>query len=648
MRARLFIHVFLLLVVAGCTPTAMAQPVGGADEDLRRLCAILDYVAADYGGAVKDGQILDAGEYKEQLTFLRDATALAAKIPDAQAGVAEVAKMVDDKADPAKLGEAARGLRRHLLDSHGLVLAPPGPPSREHGALLYAKNCAGCHGATGGGDGPQGLALNPRPRSFRDPAVMEELSPARAFNGLTDGIRGTSMPSWGALTASDRWDLAFHVFSLRHDPAAVARGAEAYARTGRVVAATTTRLAEASDGELTTALGAAGLDEGARSDALAWLRTEAPYRETGAPLDRARQLLAGAIATYRGGDAASAQQAAGQAYLDGFEPHEGALRARDAELVSRCEEQFLRIRDDMAAGAGVDSVEREALQLGALLDRAEETLAGGGGPRVAFIGAAVVILREGVEAALLIMLLLGMARRGANGVVDPGDPRAVHLGWMVATVLGVATWFAAEPLVRLGGASRELMEGIVALLAAAALLATGHFVLARLDAKHRVDAMKRKLAAAASPGRRRAVLAGLAFMAVYREAFEVVLFLRAIALDAGGSGAAVAAGAGAGALLLVGVVALLLRLGKRLKPGPLLASMGTLLCVLAVVLAGKGVRALQEAGAVSIWPLAAPRVEWLGFFPTLQGLIAQIVVFLAFFAIAMRGVIPARRAERVA
>jgi len=94
----------------------------------------------------------------------------------------------------------------------------------------------------------------------------------------------------------------------------------------------------------------------------------------------------------------------------------------------------------------------------------------------------------------------------------------------------------------------------------------------------------------------------------------VVLFLRAIALDANAAHGAVAAGAGAGALLLIAVVALLLKLGRRMKPGPLLATMGTLLCILAVVLAGKGVRALQEAGVIGIRPLELPRIDWLGIF----------------------------------
>ena len=642
-RSRLCLFA-LVLVAAGCSQSAESAappPPSPEAEDVRRLAAILDYVAADYAGAVKDGAVLDTGEYDEQLSFMKDATALGGRLADAHSGVAEVVGLVEHKADPTQVAAAARALRKKVLDAHGLVLAPSAPPSREQAATLYAQTCASCHGPRGGGDGPAAATLKPPPRNFRDPAAMADMSPVRAFNALTDGMKGTAMVSWGHLSPADRWALAFYVFTLRHDTGAESRGSASYAHAGRPVPATATALAGVTDGQLAQALGPDA------PDGIAWLRGVAAFSSSQPPLEDARQRLAAAIVLYKKGDGPAARQAAGQAYLDGFEPHEGALRGRDAELVTICEEHFLRIRDAIGAGAPLAAVEREALQLGALLDRADETLGGGGGAKMAFVGALVVVLREGVEAALLLMLLLGLARRQGASVSADADARAVHIGWIAALAVGIVTWFASGPLVGFSGASRELMEGIVSLVAAVALLLTGHFVIARIDAKHRVDAMKRRLAEAASHGRRRTALAGLAFLAVYREAFEVVLFLRAIALDANVSHGAVAAGAGAGALVLIAVVWLLLKLGKRLKPGPLLATMGTLLCVLAVVLAGKGVRALQEAGLVAIRPLEVPRVEWLGVFPSVEGVLAQLVVLGAFTAIAVVAVRARRRSAAV-
>jgi high-affinity iron transporter len=71
--------------------------------------------------------------------------------------------------------------------------------------------------------------------------------------------------------------------------------------------------------------------------------------------------------------------------------------------------------------------------------------------------------------------------------------------------------------------------------------------------------------------------------------------------------------------------------------------MGTLLCVLAVVLAGKGVRSLQEAGVLGIRPLGVPRVEWLGIFPSLEGVAAQLLVLVLFVAIALVALRATRR-----
>jgi high-affinity iron transporter len=263
------------------------------------------------------------------------------------------------------------------------------------------------------------------------------------------------------------------------------------------------------------------------------------------------------------------------------------------------------------------------------------------------VSALLIILREGVEAALLIMLLLGMARRNEDGGGAAKDVRAVHVGWLGAALLGVITWFASGLIVRMGGGSRELMEGIVSLIAAAALLAAGHFVLARADAQRRVEAMKRRLADATSGARRRWALAGLAFLAIFREAFEVVLFLRTVAIDPSNPPGAILLGVAAGVVLLVVTVFLLRRLGRHVKPGPLLAAMGTLLCVLAVILAGKGIHALQAADVLPLTGLSAPAVEWLGFYPSLQGLAAQLAVLAAFVGIAAFAALRSR-AQRTA
>jgi len=549
---------------------------------------------------------------------------------DLDVGPASVRGLVEQRRPAGEVMEAARALRRDVLAAWDVVLAPTSTPSLEAARAEWGA-CAGCHGERGGGDGPAAAGLTPPPRSFRDPAVLAELSPARAFNAITDGVSGTAMTSFGQLSPSLRWSLAFEVFRFDADQAAVARGGQAYAARGGL-AATASRLANRSNRELDQELAAAGYaDPATRGDVLAWLRAEAPFRTTGAPLDRARELLAAAVTAHGAGHGGDARRDAAAAYLDGFEPYEDALRAVDDDLVVRIENEFMALRQAISDGAATGEVDQRALRIGALLDVAEERLAGGSGAGTAFAAAFAIVLREGLEGALLVLLLLGIARRSG---ADSRDVRAVHWGWLASIGAGALTWVASSWLIAaLGGARREMVEGVVALFAAVVLLGASHFVLARIDAARRVAALKDRLARAASTPRRRLVLASLAFIAVYREAFEVVLFLQAVLLDGRSPALAMAGGGLAAAAVLIVLVFAMNRLGRRLKPAPLLTGLGLLLCLLAVALAGKGVRALQEAGVVGIHPLGRLRFDWLGLYPTSQTVIAQGAVLLAFAAL---------------
>jgi high-affinity iron transporter len=101
-----------------------------------------------------------------------------------------------------------------------------------------------------------------------------------------------------------------------------------------------------------------------------------------------------------------------------------------------------------------------------------------------------------------------------------------------------------------------------------------------------------------------------------------------------------------GAIAVIAVVWGMARLGKRLRAAPLLSALGTMLCLISVVLIGKGVRALQEAGAVAIAPLGALRIDWLGFYPTVQTILAQLAIALAFAGVAMWAIVRSGRPAR--
>lgn len=255
-----------LLAVAALTPS-----VAAASDDARRLAAILDYVAGDYGEAVVDGAVVDGHEYEEQLEFLEEARTVAARLAladfpllDRLAGLeADVRAHVDASA----FASDARALRREIVTRYHVEVAPAKPPVYARGMALYTRHCASCHGATGAADTETARALTPPPRNFRDAEAMAHLTPSRAFNAITSGVEGTAMAGFPMLSADERWDLAFTVLALRFDDADAAGGA-AIAGTPKLA-----DLADRTDAELLGRLPAAA----DREAALAWLRLKAPF-----------------------------------------------------------------------------------------------------------------------------------------------------------------------------------------------------------------------------------------------------------------------------------------------------------------------------------------------------------------------------------
>ena len=110
--------------------------------------------------------------------------------------------------------------------------------------------------------------------------------------------------------------------------------------------------------------------------------------------------------------------------------------------------------------------------------------------------------------------------------------------------------------------------------------------------------------------------------------FETILFYAA--LWAQGNGAVMLLGAGAAIGVLALIAWAMLRYSRSLPIGTFFRYSAWLMAILTVVLAGKGVAALQEAGWIDIAPLAEmPRISMLGVFPTWQSVLAQIVALVA-------------------
>ena len=203
----------------------------------------------------------------------------------------------------------------------------------------------------------------------------------------------------------------------------------------------------------------------------------------------------------------------------------------------------------------------------------------------------------------------------------------VHAGWLGALVAGFLTWVVATWVIGISGASRELTEGFGSVFAAVVLLSVGIWMHGKAQADQWQHYIREKMAKALSGGSAW-LLFGLAFIVVYREVFETILFYAALWRQ--GNGGTILAGALSACAALAVIAWAMLRYSRRLPIGKFFTYSSWLMAVLTIVLAGKGIAALQEAGIVSIAPLhSVPRISLVGLFPTTQTVAAQLLMIAA-------------------
>jgi high-affinity iron transporter len=645
-EARMLVRIaFGITALAVCVFVAEARaddrlPKGAADT-LRQVAGILDYIGGDYRGAVgPDGAVRNPSEYAEQRALANDAAALAsqaglAESDPVRATLKELGQALGDKRPPEAVERLCRRARELIVTQHGVDLAPSSVPTRAAAEQLYkSQGCNTCHGDDGGAHTPTAAALDPKPANFLDPERVATVSAHRAFHAITFGVPSTAMRAFTQLSDAQRWSLAFYVLALRHMADDVAAGKRAFERDKPAAPADARGLSSLSEEELTAKL-ASIADPRERSAVLAYLRVEAPFAHAqDGGMARAYQQLDAGLLAYRRGDREGARRLFISAYLDGVEPHEAALRARDAELTDQIEHAMLDLRTVAAQGVSEPQLAAAVARARSLLDRAHGTRADA---TAALVGALTITLREGVEIVLLIAALLGLVRKRGQ----PQLSRYVHAGWLLAIPAGLLTFMGAESL--LSGMQRELAEGIASLLAALVLLGMTHWLLGQLGAKRWVGFLASRVGAVTGSQRAALGVLGLSFLAAYREAFEIVLFFQALLRDAEGATREVWLGAALGLALLCVVALLLLRVGKRLQPAPFMLASSIFLAVLSFMLVGKGVHSLQEAAVLPIHHVALPELPLLGVFATCEGLLVQGAVLVLLLLSALWPLRAARR-----
>ncbi len=318
------------------------------------------------------------------------------------------------------------------------------------------------------------------------------------------------------------------------------------------------------------------------------------------------------------------------AYLT-FEQVETDVRARNAALASELEAAFDALRTHVRRA---DPQELDAIRQRLLggLEHAERVIVDRPSAMSLFVSSFILLVREGFEAILIVAALMTfLAKAGASE-----QRRHVARGAWVAVGASLVTWVLVELLFQVTPGQRGAIEGFTMLLAAAVLFYVSYWLLSKIEAAKWTAFVKDRMESALSSGSGRA-LSAVAFLAVYREGFETILFYKALFSSAGSAGPVpVLAGIAAGAVGLVAVYVVINQLGLRVAMKPFFAVTGVMLYYMAFVFAGKGVAELQEGAVVGLTVVeGVPRIPVLGVYPTVESLTLQgLLLILAVVALA--------------
>ena len=640
---------------------------------MRRVANIVSVAVEEYSkGVDARGVLTSETEFHEASDFLADAKTQAARLPGDRAAVARV--LLDSiiaAVSGRKPPEQVKALEQRFAASLGSEAAlelPRKAIDLVQGRHLYDGTCASCHGMSGLGNGPVSRGMRPAPPAIGDAATMSGVSPATMYRIVSVGISGTPMTGYAAgFTPEQRWNIVSYLVSLRATPKELAEGEGLYTQRcmqchGAVgagdgpFARALSRLPQEigslawqaghSDEQLAavvrrgipgTAMPSAGdLSADQVRSVVAYLRTlplrSAPSGSVVAqrsddPVAESRQVLAlleQALTAARGGRTSDAGDIAFDAYI-AFEPMESPARARNPGLVANMERLFADFKGAVRSGdIRVAEHARDAIEadMPSILQLTRPT----GSGLEAFWQSLLIILREGLEAILVIGAIVAFLLKTGH------RERLRSIWWGVAwgVIASAATAVVLKTVLSAMPASRELIEGSTLLVAVGVLFSVSYWLISKVEAAKWQQFIREKVSTALEQGGGTA-LAFVAFLAVYREGAETALFYQALFNEGSRVALPITLGILGGGAALAVIFTLFYRFGVRIPLRTFFGVTSVLLYYMAFVFVGKGIRELQEGNLVSITLLpGAPHLDALGLYPTVETLLAQLVLIVLF------------------
>ncbi len=586
----------------------------------RQIIQLAEYVGVDYESAIKDGQVINDDEYQEMLEFSKLIVEKTSINNNYMRSLNEKAlalqTAISTKQNANIVRKITSELRISLLAMMPELPLPKRLLSKEATFSLFENNCASCHGISGQGNGVLASGLEPAPTDFTDKTRAENRSLLGLFDAISNGLDDTAMPAFTQLKEQQKWSLAFYVGGLAFKSSSELTKPSQSISLQNWINYSPLKLSTETDGLTKNEI------EGLRANPTLLFTNQS------SPIAITKTQLAAASNAYKNEEYEKAKTLAVSAYLDGFELIENSLDARDKDLRKSIEGNLIKLRQVLSNAQQVNQFESlMEITVGQLHDAEELLTETTLSNEALFTASLVILLREGLEALLVVLALITVLIRTKRH----DALKYVHFGWFSALLAGFATWAVAQSIINISGASREVMEGIAAMVAAVMLFYVGIWMHSKTNAEHWQAYIQKHINSQLEAGTLWG-LAVLSFIAVYREVFETVLFYQSLVTQASTTQYSFVI---SGFLFGVAVLSILawgmFRYSVKLPIARFFSTTTYLLLVLSFILMGKAISALQEAAIIGITPLPINvEVTWFGIGSTWQGITAQVTILILF------------------
>jgi len=348
-----------------------------------------------------------------------------------------------------------------------------------------------------------------------------------------------------------------------------------------------------------------------------------------------------AVESYSSATAAMTGNQFSRSYFDIFEGSgmEFTLGLKSNSFMLSIESDFSHLISQCMRGENKENIEKTWGSLkGKMMQAVEKYSSGGAIPTFwgVFLQSFLILFREGVEAMLVVASLVAYLRR--SGYADKVNVIWHGVGWALFASIGAA-WLL-HSILQTSGANREAIEGVTMLLAAVVLVYVSYWLFAKREAERWQAFIREKMDKAIGRGSLFA-LGFTAFLAVFREGAETILFYQALLSGVRGQLYALWGGMVV-AVIALSVVYFLVRIASiRLPLGLFFGATAVLLFGMAFVFTGQGLLELQISRLVSTTRLDNwPTISWLGVFPTRETIAGQLLVVsmvpLGWFCLRMK------------